>query len=199
MTTVYLVRHGNVEDWDETFHGISFELSERGKRQIQNLATDMKEHGVKPTYIVHSPYLRTWQSAHILLETLDVTHIESDDRIAEWNAGPFFDRPLTEFYAATRYDQTPPRVDDARVEPLEHMAERALASIREHVAKLRGESIMFVSHREPMTTAMLTLQKKSFDTVHQVDFNVATAWKLTFNERDEFEHAEKCFDHHLDT
>ena len=193
MTTIYLMRHGRVDNPGNVFYGTEFELSELGREQVRNTAETMKQAGVRPQAVLASPFTRTRQTAEILVGILDGT-FTIDERLREWDAGPWFNKPLAEFHAATGYRDVPLRIDDPRVEPLEAMAKRVRAVLEELCRRIAGGTALVVSHREPMVSAILSLQGLPWGTIHDVSFHPADVWRLTFGEDGNFLKAEKAHD-----
>lgn len=199
MTTIYLMRHGHAENPNQVFYGPEFGLSERGRRQAKALGQEMKEHGIRPAFTRCSPYPRAKETCRILSEILDGPVPRLDERLTEWQVGRWFGKPLKVFREATRYEETPPRMEDPRVEPLEDMARRIIEVIDEVKKEAAGSYALIVAHREPLVSAMLMLQGLNWDTIHDVDFPVATVWELTFDDLGKLTDAQKAFDHHSDT
>lgn len=196
-TTIYLMRHGHVDNPQHLFYGPEFPLSEQGKRNIRELVDDMKQAGLSPMRILSSPFTRTRQTADIAAEMFGIPAIETDERLREWDAGPWFDKPLSEFYAATGYHQIPPRIDDPRVESLDHMADRVISVLHDVVKNSDDGSLLIVSHREPLVSSLLRLQHLPWNGIHNVAFPVASVWEVTFNARGTFQEARKRFDRHV--
>jgi broad specificity phosphatase PhoE len=192
MTSIFVMRHGHAENPDQVFYGPEFPLSERGRRQAERLADEMKRNGTRPDTVVCSPFLRTKQTCDIVSRALGVSWTE-DARLAEWDAGPWFNKPLDAFYAATGYRSTPPRMNDTRVESLEAMSDRVIRAI-EDVRRRSDGTALIVSHREPLVSAMLRLEGRPWDDIHTVPFHVATVWRFDFNDDGRFLKAVKVFD-----
>ena len=190
MPTVYLMRHGHVDNPDAIFNHETVPLSQRGREQVEEAIRWFHSFGC-PIRTVASPFLRTQQTAELITSSCGMVH-ETDPRLEEWRVGPYLGRPLVEFYAATHYDQDPPpSVLPPEIEPLETMAERVIEVIREVIVEIAPTII--VSHREPMVTAILRLQGKDFSTVHQVAFQMGDVWKVEFDDQNVFQQAEAVF------
>lgn len=192
MTTIYLMRHGFIENPDHWFYGPEFALSERGIAQITALAEDMKNAGVIPAKIITSPYRRAHETANVIAGVFGLEDVRLDVRLAEWNVGDYFDKPLSEFYAATKYDGTN-RTFGSDIESLEDLSTRVIAAIKDARQRHPDGVSLLVSHRESMVSAILKLQGKDWNTIHDVSFPVASVWKLVFD-GDRFVSAEKAFD-----
>jgi broad specificity phosphatase PhoE len=195
MTKIYLMRHGHTENPDQLFYGPEFPLSEAGRQSIAELAQDMAGAGIGISRIIASPFRRTQETAQIAASAFGVASVETDDRLREWDVNGWFDKPLSDFYAATHYSETPPRVDDPQVEPLERMAQRIVA-VLEEVAGADSGSILLVSHREPLVSALLHLRRASWDGIHQVSFPPGSVWEVEFDGK-KFHEARKKFDRHI--
>jgi broad specificity phosphatase PhoE len=81
MKRIYFVRHGvtSFTEEPERFCGVSDPpLSNHGHAQISSLA-DALEGIVNPSLVLHSPLRRAVQTASILAEQLDCSHLGCDD------------------------------------------------------------------------------------------------------------------------
>ena len=83
MTTLYLVRHGEVDNPQGIIYGRlpGFGLSDRGREQIARAAEILRANG-PPTVLYASPLQRAQESAAILSEQLGIA-METDERIIE--------------------------------------------------------------------------------------------------------------------
>ncbi|MFA4954586.1 MAG: histidine phosphatase family protein [Patescibacteria group bacterium] len=201
MPKIFLMRHGMTEH-DDWFGGPDIRLSARGQRQIAALCADMKSAGLSFAEIWHSPFERTVETARIAAEVFWIKRLKSDDRLKEWQVGKWFDRLVTEFNAATGYDRNPPPVmHDAEIETMEHMAERVVSVIeeaREQAGGANDHSPLLVAHREPMVSALLKLQGKNYETIHDVSFPRASVWEIIFGADGKLVSCAKVFDHYKD-
>jgi len=200
MTTLYLMRHGFVDNPNNLFYGREFSLSERGKEQIRLLAQDMAQAGVKPQCMFASPFLRTRQTADIAAKILGVSCIEMDERLREWDVGSWFNRPIAEFYEATGYRaDPPPDVLPTGIESLNTLADRVVDVVREIVDLHANKEILIVSHREPLVSALLALQGESLEKIHRVPFYRGMAWKADFDEKKNLISLAPAFDRSIDS
>ena len=180
MRRVFLVRHGEMENLTHVLAGPNGnQLSARGRKQIVALAEDLADAGVKR--IVSSPVLRARETAGIIAERLSLGTAE-DLRLGEWGMGHWVGRPLEEFYAQSGHFRTPV-APERDMEPLEDAAKRVLVAVEEVRAGLGdGESAILVGHREPLVSALITLQGASFEGIHDVELPVASAWEIVYTD-----------------
>lgn len=196
MKTVYLVRHGHVENPRDIFYDGDFPLSDLGARQMLAIAEDLKRDGVKPTRILSSPYLRARESAQIISSVLG-PEVEYEDRLIEWQVGDWFGKNLEAFRTFVGYDKTPFRPNTEGIEHFDSMAERVAAAIADVVRGLHeGESAVLVGHREPSVSGILRLRGESdWTNVPLLDLPRGAAWKLDFDASGALLRAEKAYDH----
>jgi len=74
MKVIVLVRHGK-SDWD--FLGVSDfnrPLSERGIRDVLAQGQALLREGYRPDYILTSPAIRAWHTAHLLAQVSSLSH-----------------------------------------------------------------------------------------------------------------------------
>lgn len=196
MTRIYLVRHGYVENPQQLFYGPEFPLSDRGAEQITELAHDMMQSGVRPAAILCSPFQRTRDTARVMTAGMALPEAQVDERLAEWNVGRWFDRPLADFYAATTYDQTVWHFDPT-METHVQMAARVIAVMTEVRQRHPDQDSVLISHREPIVSALLSLEGAPFARVHDVLCPVACAWEILFD-GERFVSARQAFDRSAD-
>ncbi len=196
MKTVYLVRHGHVDNPTGVFYDGDFPLSELGAQQMLAVAEDMKRDGVSPQRILSSPYLRARESAQVLSSVLG-PEVEYDDRLVEWQVGDWFGKDLESFRKYVGYNKTPFRPNTQGIESFEAMAERVASAIGSVMRGLRdGASAVIVGHREPSVAGLLRLRGESdWTNVPLVDLPRGAAWRLEFDDQGTLVSAEKAYDH----
>ena len=193
MKTLYLVRHGHVDNPDHVFYDEHFPLSDVGKREASELAQDFTQANCRPKRILSSPYLRARETAQII-SALNGPDVEYDDRLKEWQVDGWFLKPLKDFRVFAGYDKTPFVPNTDGIEDFETMSARVVEIVQEVAGSIAdGECALLVSHREPMVSAILRFEGKGWDHVPLLDFPKGSAWKLTFD-GDAFVSAEKAFD-----
>ncbi|MEI7512627.1 MAG: histidine phosphatase family protein [Candidatus Uhrbacteria bacterium] len=195
MKTIYLIRHGLVEDAAGIFYPNTYPLSERGVTDVKTLAAQILEANLKPFRMVSSPHMRTRETAEIIAQAIN-GNVETDERLVEWQVGSWIGKPLVEFRKAAGYLDPPPfhlKLDD--VESFEAMSERIIRVITDELTKLpEGGLTMIISHREPIVSAILKLQhEETWENIPNLDVPKPCAWKLTF-EGDLLIQAIKAFD-----
>ncbi len=177
--SVYLLRHGRVENPDGVLYGTlpGFPLSERGRRGVLALAEEMRGAGVKVSRVIHSPALRAKQTAEIVAAVFGAP-LSEDARLFEWGMGPWVGKPVREFRERSGYFATPMRTEG--MEPLEDMAARVVAAIED--ARQDDGMAVLVSHREPLASAILALSHGSMKRIHEVDLPVASSWEIRYTD-----------------
>ncbi|TAL20130.1 histidine phosphatase family protein [Patescibacteria group bacterium] len=197
-TTVYLLRHGRVENPSGVLYGTlpGFPLSEVGRRQINNLAEELKRSGVKILSVVSSPALRARETAEIVARAFGLPSVQIEERIGEWGMGRWVGGSVKEFKERSGYYGEPMRFDG--LEPLRELAKRVQEAIDQYRQKFAGGSVLLVSHREPLVAALLSLQNRSWEEIHDTDFPVASVWEIVYTDAGEIASIKKVFDHHAD-
>jgi broad specificity phosphatase PhoE len=195
MKTIYLARHGKVENPTRIFYTADFPLGNQGTHQAQALAKDILDAGCNPVRIVASTYLRTRETAEIIAQTLGSREVETDERLIEWQVGDWFGKPLDAFRVAAGYDQTPFQLKLKDIEQFEELSTRVIAALHHLLDSIdENTCAVAVSHREPMVSAILKLQHVTdWSSIPLLDFPPGCCWKLEFNGH-ELISAEKIFD-----
>ncbi len=195
MKTIYLVRHGHVDNPDHIFYNEHFPLSAIGTREATELAHLLKENNCAPARILSSPYLRARETAHVISSVIDGPEVEHDDRLMEWQVGTWFLKPLAEFRSYAGYDKKPFVPNTEGFENFETMSARVKAAILDLARSINdGGCGIIVSHREPMVSAILSFQGLGWDQVPLLDFPKGSSWRLTFDETSAMIDAHKAFD-----
>lgn len=195
MKTIYLIRHGHVDNPEHVFYDEHFPLSETGAKEATKLGKALKTASCEPSRIISSPYLRTRETAHIISSEIEGPEVEYDDRLKEWQVGNWFLKPLAEFRKHTSYDKTPFHPNTDGIEDIDSMAKRVRSAIQDTALSMQDDTCAaLVSHREPLVSAILSLQGKNWEEVPILDFPKGSSWKLDFDEENNFLSAKKAFD-----
>lgn len=183
MKTIYLARHGKVENPDHIFYTADFPLGNQGIHQAQALAKDILDAECHPSRIVASPYVRTRETAEIVAQTLGGHEVATDERLIEWQVGDWFGKPLEEFRKAAGYDQEPFHLKLKDIEQFEQLSARVIAALQDILDSLEENACaVAISHREPMVSAILKLQGKTdWTDIPKLDFPPGSCWKLEFD------------------
>ncbi len=195
MKTMYLIRHGLVDNPREIFYPADAPLSERGTRQVRALAGEIQKAGIRPERVLASPHMRTRETAEILSQAVDGL-VEFDERLVEWRVGDWIGKPLAEFRRAAGYDDPPPfHLKLEGIEPFDSVAARVRETVDELLGSLADEACAFViGHREPMAAAILSWRgEPDWRNIPLLDIPRSCAWKILFD-GDRFVSAEKAFD-----
>lgn len=194
MTTILLTRHGHIDNPAQLFYGPDVHLSDKGKRQILALARDMKEAGVSPSRLISSPHVRTQESSELLATILGIQDVSTDTRLVEWKVDGCLGKPQADFYAYTNYLKDPAGNLPSDIEPLATAADRVQHLLTDLVQASNNDTILVVSHREPMASAILRYQNKGFEEIHKLHLPVASSWELEFTRMTRPDHLNCRFD-----
>jgi broad specificity phosphatase PhoE len=150
-TTLYLVRHGEVHNPEGIIYGRlpGFGLSERGREQIERAAETLSSRSPFAT-LYASPLQRAQESAAILAARLELA-VDIEARLVETNIGTF---------QGKRFEDLPrPYITEEGAHPeLESaasMRSRFLAWAEAMRTRHAGDSVIAVSHRDPIIVALL--------------------------------------------
>lgn len=157
--TFLTVRHTEA---DHLIRGISdaqkdgIKLTERGQELAGEVAKQLSSQGI--TKIVSSPVERTREMAEILGKALNLP-VTFDDRLWEIRTGVFDGRPLADYHAFFKdsVDYWSKRPDGG--ESRRDVRRRMLALVRELNGRFKGETILIVSHGDPLFVLESALAK----------------------------------------
>lgn len=180
QTIIYFVRHGRVENPGKIEYGRlpGFPLSRSGREQAEAIAQKILKEKTDICSIVSSPLERTVQTSEIISQAIGVP-FKTDERLTEWDQGPWEGRTTKEFSVQSGYYDVPMKMDG--LESHEAAAVRVLAVVKELVVACAGKISLIVSHRESMASAVLKLQGKDYSTIHDLPMPVAGVWELVFD------------------
>jgi len=195
MKTIYLVRHGKVDNPSNIFYTSDFPLGQQGVHQAQALAEDIQNAKCNPVFIVSSPCLRTRETAEIISQSLEGNSVMIDERLVEWQVANWFGRPLNDFRNAAGYNTEPFHLKLKNIEQFEEASQRMIDGINDVLSKIEDDHCsIIVSHREPMVAAILKLRGvKDWSEIPLLDFPPGACWKLDFQDEHLIQ-AEKIFD-----
>ena len=178
MTTLYLIRHGEVYNPQGIIYGRlpGFGLSERGRRQIASAAESLRS--APPTVLYASPMQRTQESAALLAQRWSLT-VQTDERIVETSIGSFQGR---------RFEDLPkPYITEEGAHPeLEGAASmriRFMDWVEDVRSRHAGQVIAAVSHRDPIIVALLYWQQCSLEGLPDFAMDPGSVYEVAFSER----------------
>ncbi len=158
-TLIYLTRHAEVHNPDNTWYGRleGFSLSERGAAQAAALARYFISRHVSAVYC--SPLTRAMQTGTEIARALSLEVIEEPDLIEgmTYLEGKAMHRVLLDT-RNLRYFLNPLRPSWG--EPYQEIATRMLAAIERMRRSHPGEEVIAVSHMTPIMVARLKVERK---------------------------------------
>lgn len=181
MASIYFLRHGDVENPESVWYGNlpGFPLSEKGRRQIQETAHRFAELKTPIAAIIRSPNLRAQQSADIAAKILGITKIFDDDRLRDWRTDDWEGTDYHHLVHDSGYYATPPRIPWR--EKLEDMAARVKATVSEARVKFPDQNLLFVGHREPFVSYIMSETGEPFEKIHDFDMPKGSVWKVDYD------------------
>ncbi len=155
-TCLVLVRHAVTEQTGPLLSGRTpgVDLSEEGRRQAKDVAQRLADAPI--TAIYASPIERTRQTAEAIAEPhgLEVTTLvgvlEAD--YGEWSGAKLAELAQTDVWKTVQ--RTPSRARFPGGESIAAMQARTVAALDEVVAEHPGETIVVVSHADPIKSAL---------------------------------------------
>lgn len=178
MTTLYLIRHGEVYNPEGIIYGRlpGFGLSERGRTQIAAAAEAL--HAAPPTVLYASPMQRAQESAAIVAQRWPLP-IHTDERIIETSIGTFQGR---------RFEDLPkPYITEDGAHPELEGAASMRARFMDWVEDVRrrhpNEVIAAVSHRDPIIVALLHWQQRSLEALPDFAMDPGSAYAVMLSEQ----------------
>ncbi|HSP56848.1 MAG TPA: histidine phosphatase family protein [Halomonas sp.] len=157
-----LMRHGHSQANERGLiisdprQGLSdYGLSRSGEDQLARLIDGW--HWPRPSRIYHSDFLRTTQTAARVGGRFGIA-LQPEPRLRERHFGVFEADPVSRYEEIWALDARDPSHDQHGVEPVVTVAERMNAVIESLEASLDGETILLVSHGDPLQILLTALE-----------------------------------------
>jgi broad specificity phosphatase PhoE len=156
-TVIYLIRHAAYENPKQIFHGRlpGFPLSAAGREQAKKLASALKKKPIAAVYA--SPLTRAQQTARIIARPFELS-VKTDRRLLDIRT-PIQGRPM-QFIKDIKGEMYRPEFIAMGGERLREVFERMDACIRDLVRRHKGQSIVIVSHGDPIMSIRYRYQGK---------------------------------------
>ncbi len=182
MSTIYLMRHGAVDNPDGIFYPASKPLSEQGRAQVAKTALRLQDAGVMPLRIISSPHVRTRETAEIVSDYFDDADVLTDVRLQEWIVNSWIGKPFEDFYTHLGWNDGVREKTDfpSDIESYPAVAERVVSAIRDTLSVSDGA--LLISHGEPIACAAAFLQNQSWIFVRKNRIDLADVWKFEFDD-----------------
>ncbi len=164
-TTIYLMRHGEVDNPNGVLYGRlpGYGLTQRGQKMVQMSANYLLHREADLALILASPLLRAQQSAQPAGKLFSLP-VLSDQRLME--AGNVFagqqvhQRPLALAHPKWwKYYVSPFRPSWG--EPYVHVAQRMCAVISETLDRVAGREALLVTHQSPIVSVRRLIDRQS--------------------------------------
>jgi probable phosphoglycerate mutase len=157
-----LMRHGHSQAnargliISDPRHGLTdYGLSPEGEAQLEALAADWD--WPVPTRLLHSDFLRTTQTAARLATRFDLA-LQPEPRLRERYFGEFEAGSSDRYPDVWAMDEEDPTHCHRGVEPVSDVARRMQSVINELEQHLAGETILLVSHGDPLQILLTALE-----------------------------------------
>lgn len=158
MKTMYLIRHGLIENPDKALYGRSIDLllSSEGEKQIQALAKKMKSTGEKIEAIYSSPLLRAQKTAQIIADEYGVGEVRIKDELTDVDIPALVGKSLLVIHKLhhDKKDEYEGELVMQGNEPRAKIAERMYDAWKKILEQEKKENIAIVSHGHPLRFLM---------------------------------------------
>ena len=191
-----LVRHAEAHGTGVIAYGrmSGIALTERGELQAEGTAQLLASAPIKAIY--SSPLQRTIQTANAISKPHGIK-VTSDPRLLEVDNGTWEGVRLVELEQlpeAKEYKESPSTFRFPYGESIKEMQERMIEAFLDIVSTHRGETVVLVSHGDPLKGLLTWLKGQHLDLVHHSNIDPAEAvviesrgGEITINGRKSFE------------
>ncbi len=154
MTVVHLVRHGQTPSTGKVLPGRAkgLHLAETGRVQAERAAKRFQELAVAPTAVYASPLERTRETAKPIAKALGLT-TKIHRGLLECEFGEWTGKELKELMKLPEWEtvqRAPSLFRFPGGESFSEMQTRAFGAVTEIADAHRGESVVLVSHADPI-------------------------------------------------
>lgn len=161
LTTIFFIRHGEVNNPKNIFYGRSFNLhlNELGIKKVEKLAKRMKLEGQKIDVIYVSPLIRSQETAKIIAKIFNNLPIWEIEELTD------VDIPALVGHSLKERDEIHKKGVDEYFgefvkkgnESRNDIARRMLKAFNKIYSKHKGENILVISHGDPLRFLFFSL------------------------------------------
>ena len=149
--TYFAIRHGeaksNITRIIDSYGDPENHLTETGKEQAHHAGHFAKEQGID--LIIHSPLLRTYETARIIQE-ISGAEVIMDERLKEFDLGIYSGKNVDEFHVFQRSGAITLDTKMPDGESHRDIMNRMMAALHDCENKYVGKKILFVTHGSPV-------------------------------------------------
>ncbi|OGG26572.1 hypothetical protein A2960_03760 [Candidatus Gottesmanbacteria bacterium RIFCSPLOWO2_01_FULL_39_12b] len=181
-TSIYFIRHGEVHNPKAILYGRlpNFPLSTKGRERINEVADYFINKGVNQIYT--SPMLRARQTAQIIGSKLKlrpkVNHLLNEVKLI------FGGIPISEYHSKIQSKLYDEEYLKKGQESVERIADRMMRFCKMIKKKYTGETLIVVSHGDPILILQSAILKRKFTWEYKRDNYLKTGYwiKVLFEE-----------------
>lgn len=153
MTTVYLIRHGELEyprneKGERLLYGPDVPLSEKGKKQIRSLSERLAQEGRTLDILYTSPFRRAVETSEIIASELGLPKPIHDPRFQDIDPGSMVGKLLDDVISGRLRDYA---------ETHEAVMHRMVRGVKEAVQNNQDTTIGIVSHGDAIRVLLFHL------------------------------------------
>jgi len=153
-TTIFLIRHGEIDNPKKIIYGrnVDLKLSFKGKEQINLLAKKIKSFNYKIDKIYTSPLLRAIESSDILCKVLRIKNKEIEQNLTDDDMPGLAGKSLEMLsqFNPDGMDQYSEKYIKLGNESMSNVIRRVKRAFFEIFKKNEGKTIIIVSHGNPI-------------------------------------------------
>lgn len=187
-TTIYFIRHGDVDNPDNIIYGRRpLPLTQKGVMQLRDFALYSQKRGVFPDKIYTSPMKRAMQSAEAIQEVFPQSQVVVEDGFQEVDCGQSEGKPLADLESVrdpygviggkNMYNETSLEVAQRMEQATKNILEKDL-----------GKTVFVVTHGDPLALLRWRLLHPGEDIPPVADLHVGDypqkgeAWRITLDQ-----------------
>lgn len=169
-TTIYLIRHGEVDNPSDTLYGKSIDISlnDSGREQIRQIGESIKDKKETIRAIYTSPMKRAFDTVKIIKETLGSdAEIVADEDLTDVYIPALVGHPFAEIRALHKAgkDEYSGEFVEKGNETRSQIADRMLRAFKKAVDANIEKTIAIVSHGHPLRFLIYRLSESQSTTI----------------------------------
>lgn len=175
MKTMYLIRHGLIENPKQVLYGRSIDLllSSEGGKQIQALAKKMKSTREKIEAIYTSPLTRAKQTAQIIADEFDIKEFIVEEKFTEVDIPAVVGKPTTivvDLHKKQK-DEYEGEFAEQGNETRAEIGERVYSAWKKILHEEKKENVAIISHGDPLRFLLCKI-------LHPEEKEIPPVWSL---------------------
>lgn len=186
-TQIYFVRHAHYKNPQSLVPGRipGYNLDELGIVKARKLGEYFQK--IKPSLIYTSPLERAFETADIIAAFIPEVKLDHVYELTEVDAAQWQAYKLEDLFTNHYYEEYINKPNSSEIaENLNSLSDRIVKFTNKICIENKGQSVVCVSHKDPITVLRLSLEKKPLTLLNHYRVDMASISHFTFDDRNRF-------------